>query len=156
MRVDPIRSSRGVNSYYLYAMGNPKNYYDERGLLTASGKLDKDYPNNTIVCDGRGGIMPYLAPGGECFKDCSRAHENIHIEDALRINNNICKGKDYMTRIWWEWSERAPSERRACNKSLVCLKAKKTELKCTDPDSLCIKKIEDEINRVQEYAQQFM
>src|SRR5262249_44544350 len=75
---------------YRYVKSSPGNGVDPSGLKFYVGEPTKN--NNTIVCDGNGGIEVQLASprifvdqdpeaklNKKCFGDCVRQHEESHI-----------------------------------------------------------------------------
>ncbi len=84
---------------------------------------------NTIVCDGSGGIAVQAGATGNaqqtaCLRDCIVRHEESHRADALAENANICNGKRAGSQLLFGPGQQGPSEIRASNVEIGCLRAK--------------------------------
>lgn len=84
-------------------------------------------PINTIVCDGKGGVEPWVGdprtPAAQhCVGDCIYLHELMHATDALMANPSICAGKAQgLTVVATSLPELKASERSAYEATLQCL-----------------------------------
>jgi RHS repeat-associated protein len=94
---DPMNLSAGLN-FYLYADNSSPLYNDPFGLWENT-KIPADPNNNTIVCDGHGGIrvqlelnLQLLPERMECLGPCITKHEEVHKKQALAYNPKICGG----------------------------------------------------------------
>ena len=116
---------RRVNPFS-YVSNNPLVLADPSGLwAVSSGKAGPG--QNTIVCDGKGSIEPWIgAPGTpeqqECFADCLYLHELMHATDALLADPTICQGKAKGLIVLATGEEQAKtSEYLAYEATLDCL-----------------------------------
>jgi RHS repeat-associated protein len=125
---DPIHSQR-VPNFYAYVANDPVNLMDPSGRIATARRRKKPGPSdNTIVCDGRGGIRLQL-PGAVgkpgCLVDCLRAHENVHRKDAQASNPRVCQGVPNGIAIEFldsDGSELRNTERKACEAQIQCLR----------------------------------
>jgi len=119
---DPIGLRGGVNLTQ-YAVGSPLQQTDPLGLVWQLGKTfprdstDPDNPLNhqTIYCDDEQPKINTLS-SGRCEESLKtvQEHEQIHLNDALKDNPNICKGNKGITQIVsTSAKERLESELRA-------------------------------------------
>lgn len=148
---DPARFGGGLN-FYRYVANNPTLFVDPTGLMKNNRKpISPWYPFPTIVCNGQGGIRPWL-PGWynyppqrmKCIGDCTLKHEESHIQDALSSSPNICAGSaDGIELGYSNYREQNTSERTAWTVELTCLENKKKDSTCPT----CSAYINDEINQ---------
>lgn len=142
---DPLEFGGGDSNLYAYVGGNPISYSDPYGLRV--GVIPPDPSKNTIICDGKGGIEIQLQPLNEkeekCgIGECIRVHEEVHRQETLKQNKNVCKGMPRGLRIGMSDPERKTSEIKAYNAEIRCLKAK---LKCGECPDECEDIIKDAI-----------
>src|ERR1043166_7713932 len=130
---DPFEE-RASRNLYLYVKNSPILENDPFGLWSTG---DQALPgDNTIVCDGIGGIRirrGHNAPNTpQCILSCIDQHELSHAEDALKANPNICQHKADGTQVLYDpKTEQKPSERKASQREIDCLQA---ALKCPTKD----------------------
>lgn len=150
LQTDLLRFEADDVNLYRYVRNNPVNQTDALGLLSTGGK---DPGLNTIVCDGSGGIRVQLGNigGNKCLADCAQKHEEVHIADALAINKDICKGKEDGICILWTPEERKPSEVKASDAEIDCLKEK---LKNNCPKE-CVEEVKARIKQMEAYRDSF-
>lgn len=122
---DPIGERGGINRY-CFLKNAPIGFVDANGLWEAGGPLPEGYPDNTIVCDGKGGIRVRLSPKQNWYcpalKTCVTAHEEVHIKDALADNPSICAGKADGTQVLeMNPAKLAASERDGLQTEINCL-----------------------------------
>ncbi|MDY6945410.1 MAG: RHS repeat-associated core domain-containing protein [Pseudomonadota bacterium] len=90
---DPIGLEGGTNAYTC-VQNDPIQAVDPQGLY---GYWPADRTRRTVVCDGRGGVVPQLPPLPDpyqkCLGDCVRQHEISHIVDLRRAGPGLCKGQ---------------------------------------------------------------
>ena len=120
---DPLGETAGGN-LYAFVSADPVNDVDYLGLLRAFGKNDGSVP--TVVCDGKGGMRVDLGknilPGTpQCIVDCMRAHEEKHIEQAKKLNADVCKGKADGTLLRPNRKEQIIGEREAFQTEIDCV-----------------------------------
>src|SRR5690606_26952923 len=106
IQADPIGLEGGVN-YFIYASSNAIVVKYQYGLkktsstvhfLPAGGNVENfGGPNTaaTIVCDGKGNIVPYVMPKmyeefNTCITDCMKEHEQVHVNQANVDSPGIC------------------------------------------------------------------
>lgn len=85
---DPVGFDEGTNSYR-YVRNDPALLIDPSGLRIIY--LPPDPRDNTIVCDGHGGLSVQIGNPGtlggpqqqECLINCAKVHEQTHISDTL-------------------------------------------------------------------------
>lgn len=165
---DPIGIYGGSWSTYTYVNDSPVQSYDALGLWKTTGPPPDS--ENTIICDGSGGISVHLQQldplSLECLGDCMTAHEQSHIADALGQNPNICVGVPPGTRVEASGSgrtaaaaraaalkEKAATEIKASNVEIDCLKAKLSKANCDDK---CKAVIQQRIQQMIQYRNSFM
>jgi RHS repeat-associated protein len=100
-QADPIGVVSG-STLFSYSSGNPLGYYDPLGLWVTGGPTSGT--KNTVVCDGNGGLVPFIPNYGDqkqkqCFGACLEQHEQSHLEDMANANPGICTGKPKGTSI---------------------------------------------------------
>lgn len=129
---DPVGFGAEPN-FYPYVRNFPTNLIDPTGL---QGALRRPDPRkNTIICDGKGGIIPQIGfredLGGpkdqKCLMDCAVAHEMNHRKFMLeKVNPNVCK---QAARGWIPTFDGflPASEVDADNAELACLRDKLTK-----------------------------
>ncbi|WP_343794261.1 hypothetical protein, partial [Dokdonella soli] len=156
---DPIGLGGGINTY-VYSFNRPATFFDRRGDIPEPGfQIPPNYPDATIVCDGNGGIEPYLDPLSpfdmECFGDCVRQHELIHIRDFSRANPNVCRRQVRGTAInefdnlsLWQ------TEANAWKVELECLK-KRLEEEKNKSCPACKLRLETEIVHAQDMVNRY-
>ncbi|TAH43853.1 MAG: hypothetical protein EYC71_09645 [Gammaproteobacteria bacterium] len=155
---DPIGLVGGAATF-LYANGSPAIFADLKGGIPEPGFLiPPNYRNSTIVCDGRGGIEPYIPLNPfdmECIGDCIRLHELIHVRDFKAANPWVCRGQKQFTRInEFDEAELWRSERNAYTESLRCLKIK-LESEMSNPCPACRIRLESEIEKHEKELDRF-
>ena len=145
---DPL-GVRVTGNSYRYVANNPMSHFDPMGLFKVSG-VPAPKGENTIVCDGTGGIKGQVgSPGNSpdqirCLKDCLVKHEESHKSDAEASNPGLCKGVAAGIAIEYSNpSERKRSEKKAYKEHIKCLKDK---LKC---DKTCKPHIDPELPRLE-------
>jgi hypothetical protein len=84
---------------------------------------------NTIVCDGSGNVKVQSGGTGNAEQtallgDCIRKHEESHMGDAVGSNATLCKDKAGNSQVVFSAGEQTPSEVKASNVEINCLKAK--------------------------------
>jgi RHS repeat-associated protein len=125
----------GGISTFTYSLSSPTAFFDRKGDIPEPGmRIPRNYPNPTIVCDGDGGIEPYLDPISpddfRCFGECIREHELSHIRDFRRANPFVCKGQPRGTMLVENDSRSLNrSERDAWRVHLECLIRRRNEEK---------------------------
>ncbi|MGO1072979.1 RHS repeat-associated core domain-containing protein [Lysobacter sp. CA199] len=149
MESDPI-GLRGGLSTYGYVKGSPLNRFDSSGLLVSAQTGTIVSGENTVVCDGKGGMKVFLDDrvlysDYPCLIDCARVHEQTHLNDALRISPNACLGDVDRTGIFWDDADRLASERNAHAAERSCLKSKLRNMNCDDK---CKQQIEERLQEV--------
>jgi hypothetical protein len=147
---------------------SPVQSYDDLGLWKTGGQAPAT--ENTIVCDGSGGIAVHLQQldplNLECLGDCMTAHEQSHIADALGQNPNICAGVAAGTRVEASGSgrtaaaaqaalrkEQAATEIKASNVEIDCLRARLAKMDCDDK---CKSVVQQRIQQVIQYRNSFL
>jgi hypothetical protein len=129
--------------------GSPTRWVDPKGLIHAGAKSDpRKY---TIVCDGKGGIVPQVNIAPPCVKDCIVVHELVHARDAYTLNPKVCKGAAAGASIHFPKRTRAESEIDANNAEIKCLKAK-----LKNDCGSCKQEIKNRIRAVEEYRNSFL
>lgn len=93
-QADPAGFYGGIH-FYAYVADNPLVAADPLGLWKTGKKNSTD---NTIVCDGKGNVIPQLVNVGDpetkkCAGDCFLQHELSHKQDADTQSPGVCKGK---------------------------------------------------------------
>ncbi|MBL9168586.1 MAG: RHS repeat-associated core domain-containing protein [Verrucomicrobiales bacterium] len=147
---DPL-GEVGEGNLYAFVSADPVNDLDYFGLIRAYGKNDGSIP--TVVCDGKGGMRVDLGknipPGTPpCIVDCMRAHEEKHIEQARKLNPNVCKGKADGTLLRPKRKEQIIGEREAFQTEIDCVEKKCSSENCSaDEMKERIEKLNDELNK---------
>jgi RHS repeat-associated protein len=126
MTEDPVRFDAGPN-FYRYVRNNPVVFVDPTGLQI--GTLPPDPSQNTIVCNGHGGIGIQIVPATlgktpkdiQCVIDCARLHEQIHMGDALAGNPKVCKGQAKGVIVGFDPKTKRASEIKASDAEIDCL-----------------------------------
>jgi len=117
---------------------------------------DGDPSLNTIICNGSGVIDVQLGGTGNanqttCLSDCMRKHEESHKADALAANSKICVGQTAGKIPCFSGpAEQKPSEIKASNVEIDCLKLKKPNASAT-----CKPIIESRITQMIGYRDSF-
>jgi len=99
---DPIGILGGRNSY-VYAYGMPGYAVDPRGLSSVyrtTGRPPPDDTYGTIVCDGKGNVVPWVNPdkvpknnpAKKCIDDCAVVHESVHVDQVNTSSPRLCEG----------------------------------------------------------------
>jgi RHS repeat-associated protein len=143
-QVDPIRFQSEESNLYLYISNTIVNGTDPYGLKWRAGKT-KLPGRNTIICDGKGGVDFQLEDprNDECFIECIRKHEQVHKDDALASDKDVCKGKPAGVYVGATPEEVGASDEKAYKAEFKCLEDLK---KTACPD--CIDKIQKQIDYV--------
>ncbi|MBX3688241.1 RHS repeat-associated core domain-containing protein [Dokdonella sp.] len=156
---DPTGLGGGINTY-AYSFSRPGTFFDRQGNIPQPGfQIPPNYPNPTIVCDGNGGIEPYLTPLSPfdlaCFGDCVHQHEMIHIRDFSRANPVVCHGQIRGTMVnefdnlsLWQ------TEANAWKAELQCLEKRLEEEKKSDCPA-CKLRLETEIAHAQDMVNRY-
>jgi len=103
LEVDPIGHRGGLN-FYSYATASPLVKFDNNGLIPRVDLVndvpvdEDDGAGATIVCNGNGGLIPYIFPRVSlmtlfCIGTCIIEHEMVHIKDYQGWNPSLCKPK---------------------------------------------------------------
>ena len=150
---DPIGFIGGIN-FYTYVVNNPVIFVDANGLWHNTGRPSNP-KDNTIVCNGKGGIRVQLGDTGtadqtKCLGPCIAAHEASHKRDALAANPTVCQGAASGIQVAMEPQEQSPSEIAAANAEINCLKKQRP----TACDS-CQQKIDQRIKQERGYRDGF-
>lgn len=168
MESDPIGVYGGSWSTYAYVNDSPVQSHDDLGLWKTTGQASAN--ENTIVCNGSGGIAVHLGEldplNRECLGDCMATHEQSHIADALGQNPNICAGVAPGTRVEASGSgrtaaaahaallkEQAATEIKASNIEINCLRARLAKMDCDDK---CKSVVEQRIQQITQYKNRFL
>jgi RHS repeat-associated protein len=150
---DPIGSSGGDLNLYAYVGNSPLKYSDPFGLWGTDGRLIT-LRDNTIMCDGRGGISIFIRPVQDLscgIGDCLRDHEMSHRKDALAANPKICVGAGgkpltMFTQVFANGAaELRASELRAYTAEGACSNSLLDQHNCDD----CTGPLNDRIRQVQ-------
>jgi RHS repeat-associated protein len=149
---DPVSFAGGDVNLYAYVNSNTINNTDPMGLFMTNGDIAPP-DRNTVVCDGKGGVMVQTGGTGDatqtrCFGDCVKQHEKSHRRDVRRLNPNICRGKKRGTEIFAsDRNEELMTERKAYRVVFSCLNSKL----CQTKDCECKQLIEDYIKGLEDY-----
>lgn len=151
---DPL-GEKGSRNASQFVANNPPNEMDPLGWWSTGGKSDGT--ENTIVCDGKGGIRVQLGSKNvpstpSCILDCIKQHEESHKGDALKENPDICKGKADGTYVLASKSAQAATERKASEAELDCLNRVLTQ--CPDRDC-SVDRVQARINQVTQFHDSF-
>ncbi len=119
---------------------------------SADGPADASL--NTIVCDGSGGVRVQLSNANDptsfaCVGDCITPHENSHKADALKANPKVCQGVADGSQLNFGSGEQKPSEIKASQVEIDCLKAKKS------PSKACKPHIKARLKQMRKYRDSF-
>jgi RHS repeat-associated protein len=152
---DAVRFDAGPN-FYRYVRNNPAVLIDPTGLQV--GLIPPDPSQNTIVCNGHGGIGIQILPATlgktpqeiQCVLGCARLHEQIHIGDALAANPKICRGQAKGVIVAFDPGAKKASEIKASDAEIDCL-WKEYHQGCKD----CKQTILDRISDVEAYRDLF-
>ncbi len=142
LQKDPVGVTRGANRYS-YARNNPSSFIDPYGLdALGSGDIAEPW-QNTIVCDGQGGIIIQvpsdISPNRlRCgVRDCKKDHENYHLEQALLRTPNFCLGKRRGAKVsTYDQVEHDTEEYIAHGIEITCLVKKLKNPPCGCNDTL--------------------
>jgi hypothetical protein len=146
---DPAKLTAGINMYQ-YSKNNPVLFVDPMGLSASNTGQPPTELNPTIVCDGHGGIRPWvpgwymaLAHHFECVGDCMIKHELSHAVEAMMTNPQVCLGVVDGVQVRFSDSQNDMSEVYGWTIQLQCLVQKQNE----NPCPVCSKFINEEINQ---------
>jgi len=124
---DPVSEAGGLN-LYVFVSNASVNLIDPQGLWSVNySRNTKGMSKSTIHCMG-GKVVPYVAPAqgsskAPCIKDCIEEHEKVHVADATKLNNDICKNVPDGTVVAPDnFAEHDNSELRAHEAQAECLK----------------------------------
>jgi hypothetical protein len=83
--------------------------------------------DNTIVCDGKGGVAVQLDSARDpqvaaCTDKCTTQHENIHLGEAVASTPNVCQGQPQGAEVAVRNSLLNGTECRAHTAEIDCLK----------------------------------
>ena len=126
---DPI-GLRGGFSKKTNAKSNPIQLIDVLGLKWKVDPLGRSPQSlgggtNTIFCDGEApkiAVQELNHEACQSIKKCTAEHESSHLDDALKENNDVCKGNSGSVIIVNDNdSDRLKSEQRAFAKEIECL-----------------------------------
>jgi len=108
--------------------------------------------NSTIACNGKGGIKVVIADQSSdpCVRDCVEIHEEVHRDEAIAFNPQVCARRPDDTLIMALPHIGAPSEIRASLAEIQCYLRKLAGL----PDChSCRPKIEQAIGDAYDYME---
>ncbi|RUL68364.1 RHS repeat-associated core domain-containing protein [Dyella choica] len=146
---DPLGVFGGQSSTYAYANSSPLYFIDPSGTQAYASPY-RTRGASTIICDGNGQIVVFVADSDSCTKDCVAAHEEVHRQEAMMSNINVCHDQPYGMQVkLGDQVTTDKSEVRAFEKELDCLRKKLAALKNCDK---CRQEIEKEINTVAQQA----
>ena len=146
LQSDPLGMFAGQSSTYAYADSSPLNFIDPSGTQAYASPY-RTIGASTIICDGNGQIVAFLADTDPCTKDCTAAHEEVHRQDAMMSNSSACYDQPYGMQVrLGDQITTDKSETRAYEKELDCLRKKLAALKDCDK---CRQAIEKEIKTVE-------
>lgn len=149
---DPIGLQGGISTFS-YALASPLKWSDSLGLIAYH---EPDLSRNTVVCDGRGNLAIQYQEFGtnaprrcvDMLKSCTRIHEQVHINDILRMNKAPCRGIGPNIRVGFDTYEQLrASERRAFAASIPCLESLINGMSQCDE---CLRPLTDKLNRSRE------
>jgi RHS repeat-associated protein len=151
---DPIGLGSGLNSY-TYVDSNSLFFRDSQGTKPEPyGMLPSNgWPYSTIMCDGHGGIIPYIWPGYtakqlECYGDCLRLHEESHAGDYEQAAPGICANKPRGLLLHDpSWYATDKSEIKAYGASIRCLKEKIDAIQRNNTCPNCLDELTKELNQ---------
>lgn len=133
----------GSINTYLYTDANPLNSGDPRGTAPQGaspyyytpnplGQPPQPYDLGWTICDGDGRILPYVVDE-RCLKDCTYAHEMVHVADLYHAGHGACINKPYGTIIAFsDSSADVASEIKAYNSEKTCLQTELKHKYCKD------------------------
>ncbi|MGB5056577.1 MAG: RHS repeat-associated core domain-containing protein [Nitrospirales bacterium] len=138
---DPVDTQDGLNRY-AYVGNSPTRFVDRLGLIRTTGELANP-KDNTIVCDGNGGIMLQVPDSNfdslETLcgaKDCVKAHERSHFSEADVRNPGVCKNRPAGAQVFFSHGEQQDSEYKAYSQQIRCLKQKSNRAQCACKSTL--------------------
>jgi len=126
---DPTTTTSRTTQNFAYASSNPFSLVDPLGLFMALPGRIPSSGITTIVCDGRGGVTPWIdfppdksLQDQKCQVHCAQEHEKSHARDAVASNPNVCFGQPYGTLVVPSTiDERNESEYVAYSVTVTCL-----------------------------------
>ena len=118
-----------MKHHYDYSSSNPISFIDPTGLFVAAPGTIPAPGESTVVCDGHGGVTPWIDPprgtpleDQRCMAHCATVHEQTHARDILAANPSVCVGQPFGTIIEVTPRERNESEYNAYSAEVTCLK----------------------------------
>jgi RHS repeat-associated protein len=152
---DPIGQLGGLNLYE-FVQNLPTGSVDPFGHLKVG---DPKADINTVVCDGKGGIITQISPntrkGDKCVKACVGEHEKQHRKDILAADPNICAGKPSGTVIAYSTPEEEKQyELAAIQKELNCLEKFRDDCPANCDGKLIRDRIKQMIHERDDYKKQ--
>ena len=153
---DPIGLYGGSFSTYAYTGSNPIGRSDPEGLQYYFPP-DPHPENNTVVCDGEGGMSVQTVPGeylGCGTGECIRQHETQHIRDlSSAYGSSVCRGKPRGSVVGFTYADICKlyqSEMRAYEVQLACLE-EMLKKQCKD----CAPSLQANIKQVKQLLAKF-
>jgi len=144
-------------NFYEYVRNEPVSFIDPSGMQKI-GRTPLNPNNDTIVCNGHGGIRVQLGdhskypPEAQCIIQCEIVHEEFHIGYALGQSPTVCFGEKDMTKVVpRDIKEGAEGEVSASNVELACLENLKTKIETKPCPSCSPKVVEKRIEQVKHY-----